>query len=135
MSETTERAFEGWQTEGLCGESHDHFMESDIWDWYGIAREGRRLFYKMRTGGSIDATLSDEIISGVAAQAAHGAYASVAAMMGLDTKTLQLMASEWYENKDDLPPSLGRHAAIKIYKETVEWQKELERKHARKSIG
>jgi hypothetical protein len=93
---------------GISDEMHQHFTMFGRWNWCEIADEGRRVLNE-RFGGEVEQdSPTDIVLSAVAAQAWEGAFAAVAAMLGIEhVMALQLVAYAWYDHKDNLPPPIS----------------------------
>ena len=109
MSDETERALRDWPNQEMDTQSlvHEHFESVGDWDWCEIVDEARRIFplafdVEVEPNSAIDLMLL-----GVAAQSAYGAFAAVAASIGVDARALKNAVAPWYENQRSLPPSVG----------------------------
>lgn len=89
--------------EYLSNDVHAHFVSSGQWHWVEVANEGKRLLEALSGQSVTDGSVIDSVIDGVAAQSRHGAYAAIAAMLGLDVRALQAIVLDWEENQDSLP--------------------------------
>lgn len=88
----------------ISDELHIHFENTfGRWDWCEIGDEAKRI-YELATGEELDDwCLTNSLFNAVAAQAKHGAYAAVAAALGLDAESLSMVVATWHENQDELP--------------------------------
>ena len=109
MSDETERALRDWPNQEMDTQSlvHEHFESVGDWDWCEIVDEARRIFplafdVEVEPNSAIDLMLL-----GVAAQSADGAFAAVAAFLGVDARALKSAVAPWYENQRSLPPPVG----------------------------
>lgn len=81
-----------------------HFEQFDRWDWCEVAEEGRYV-NRLMFGDSIDPDAPRAaVLSAVAACAAQGAFAAMAAALGVGVNALMAVMMEWYESQD-APPS------------------------------
>jgi hypothetical protein len=108
---------------------HNYFSSYGEWDWCDIYREGIRMLNHHFDMEIEDYSPIADVISGVAAQSKYGAYASVAAMLGIDADSLEMVASEWYEKQHELPPPINLE---ELPEKIAEWRKELESFKSRK---
>ena len=110
MSDETERALRNWEPNSKIALEeilHEHLQSLDQWDWCDISDEGNRAWEMALKIPVEEWSPIDGILSAVAAQASHGAFAAVAAALGVDARALENAIAPWYENQRDLPPPVG----------------------------
>jgi hypothetical protein len=121
MSDETEKALLDWENDDdehcPSNDLHIHFEEFGRWNWVDIAEEARRIHNLMFNDHVEDGSPVDGLWNAVAAQAAHGAYCSVAAALGVDAKSLFYVIASWYENQDAPPPPVTADKLIELCKE------------------
>jgi len=107
-------------------ELHIHFGDTyGRWDWCEIGDEAQRI-YELATGEELgEYSLVSSLFNAVAAQAEHGAYAAVAAALGLDVKPLRIVVAAWHENQDALPPPVSFSKLKKLIEKDKLWLKQL----------
>lgn len=112
MSVETEAALKDWQNDERCvlDDLIRHFEDGfGRWDWCEIAEEARRVHNLMFHDDVEDESPTDCLWSAVAAQANHGAYAAVAAALGVDRGALERAVARWEENQDNPPAPVSPH--------------------------
>jgi hypothetical protein len=107
-----------------CDAAHGHFEEFEPWDWCAIADEGLRLWNLMFADGTPaeDGSAISAPIHGVAAAAANGAFAAVAAALGVSPHHLQVAVSDYYWGPMDattapVPAPVGADGLMKLIDE------------------
>jgi len=133
MSATTEAALRGWENDDrgdTPDDLHCHFNDFGRWDWCEIATEARRVWNMMFSGKLLDEDVQDDspmdgVWGAAAAQASHGAFAAVAAALGVPARALELSLAEWYENQDNPPPPITPEELLKRCAENEQWIKDL----------
>ncbi len=100
MSKKTEQAIENWETSDtdMLDDICIHFDEVNVWDWCDVADEGLRIWNIAFPEWSAEPNSPvDAILTGVAATAAKGAYSFVAACLGVNARSLELVVAHWSE--------------------------------------
>lgn len=83
-----------------------YFEALGRWHWPEITEEAQRVLETLLGRPIEESSTLDNILSGVASQSGKGAYASTAAMLGIDGKALQAVASDWEESQDNPPRAI-----------------------------
>ena len=128
MSKKTEETLKNWENgeNDISDDIHHHFNDFGRWNWCDIYREGSRVWNLMFPDEPISEDSAVEaIFSGIAAQAEAGAFAQVAAALGVDAEALRMTASEWGEDQDNLPPPVGPEKFMERISEDKEWLRKL----------
>ncbi len=126
----TDAEIEGCLDDGydkdISDELHKHFEHTfGRWHWCDIGDEAQRI-YELATGEELgEYSLVNSLFNAVAAQAEHGAYAAVAAALGLDAEPLHMVVSAWQENQDALPPPVSFSKLKKLIEKDKLWLKQL----------
>lgn len=109
MSKETEEILRNWEkTDEDVGDTlHRHFGEFGRWEWLDVNAEGLRVWNLMFEEAAETFSPIDDLISAVAGQAASGAYAAMAAALGVRADALELAVAEWSEKQDCPPPPAG----------------------------
>ena len=123
MSNETENALKDWQNEARDSgdDLHHHFSEYGRWDWCEISDEARRVWNLMFDEDIDDDSPKDGVWTAAAAQAAEGAFSTVAAALGVDAKAFQMAIAPWYENQDEPPPAVTAERLIELCNEESAW--------------
>lgn len=119
------------EIEGVFAETYErdvsdelfrHFEETHArWDWCEIGDEAVRVHTLATDEPVDDFSFLYGMYNAVAAQAAEGAFAAVAATLGLDAKQLSTVVATWYENKDELPPPISYRTLIRRMEKVAEF--------------
>ena len=127
MSEQTEAKLRNWARDDAVTDDdmHRHMRDFGRWDWCEIADEGRRIYGVMfgeevESGSAVDA-----IIGGVSAQAADGAWAAVAAALGVDAEDVRMAVADWYEKQDATPPPVSPDRFMELIAEAADFHASL----------
>ena len=92
----------------LQGDAVQHQMRDfGRWDWVEVAEEGRRLWNRINDQEAEQDSPVAAVLDAVAAQAAHGAFAAVAAALGVPAAALEVAVARWYENQDQPPVAVA----------------------------
>ena len=86
-----------------CDDLHQYMDAWGRWNWTEVAREGRRLWNAMFKDEIEHNSPQDGLIAAVAAQAADGVFAAVAAMLDLEKDDLMNLVMPWYHDQDQRP--------------------------------
>ena len=110
----------------ISDELYNHFEHTfGRWYWCDIGDEAQRI-YELATGCEAEeGSLLNSLFNASAAQGEHGAYAAVAAALGLDAKALRMVVATWYENQDALPPPVSFSKLKKLIEKDKLWLKRL----------
>jgi len=97
---------------------HQHFETFGRWNWCDVAEESRRIrsviaVEPLHTNYAIDA-----VLSATAAQASFGAYAAMAAALGVDSDDLRITVAQWSERQNNPPPPVTAERLMEMVKET-----------------
>lgn len=92
---------------------HNHFEAFGRWDWIEVAEEGIAIWNVMFDEQVEQDSAMGAVFYGVAAQGAHGAWATVAAALGVDPEHLRIACYD-FEFQDDLPPPIGGEALVAL---------------------
>lgn len=127
MSADSEKVLLDWESDDRDpgDDLHRHFEDYGRWDWCDISDEGRRVWNLMFNDEIEEWSPQDGVFSAIAAQASHGAFAAVAAALGVDMEALRHAAAEWYENQDNLPPPVSPEQFMAKCVEAAQWLKDL----------
>jgi hypothetical protein len=132
MTKETEQKLINWENldddEDVCDLLHKHFSEYNQWDWCEISDEARRIYNLMFDENCENNSPLDGIWTAAAALAEKGAYAAIAAAIGIDTMALKLAVAPWYENQDDLPKPVSIEKFIELCEEETKYLSELHNK-------
>ena len=123
------------EIEGCLDDAYDKDISDELyrqfehtfgrWDWCEIGDEAQRI-YELATGTELgEYSLVNSLFNAAAAQAEHGAYAAVAAALGIDAKPLRIVVATWYENQDELPKPVSFSKLKKLIEEDKLWLKRL----------
>lgn len=124
MSKETEEALRDWQNidRDPADDLHRHFGEYGRWDWCEISDEARRVWNLMFPDNEVhENSPIDGVLGAVAAQASHGAFAAVAAALGVNTDALELAVSYWYEGQDEPPKPITPEELLHRCVESKAW--------------
>lgn len=122
----TEAALLRWyeSESDVCDDLHRHFEAFGEWDWLDVSDEARRVFNLMFPGlyeqGPVEEfSPIDGVWTAAAAQAAHGAFAAVAAALGVDARALEAAVQPWYEAgpHNTAPPPISAQAFVALVQE------------------
>jgi len=84
-----------------------HFQNYDRRSWKEVADEGLRI-YDMLLGTSAERSAGlDSLLASVAASAAEGVFAAIAAAIGVRSSALECAVSRWYDDQDIATPAIG----------------------------
>lgn len=85
---------------------HTHMTDWDRWHWCDIADEARRVWNLMFCDTVEKDSAMDAVWTAAAAQAADGAFAAVAAALGVDRFALREAVEPWLYAQDSPPPPI-----------------------------
>jgi len=117
-----------WETNDRdTGDDLHRYFEDEFgrWDWCEIYEEGIRINNLMFDDVVEDFSPLGNIFAAVAAQASHGAFAHIAACLGVDKDALRLAVSEWSEDQDNLPAPIGAERLLESCAKQAEWLREM----------
>ena len=106
---------------------HRYFEASQIRHWCSVSDEGSRAYNIMFNEEVERDSPLDALFSGIAAQAAHGVWETVAEAFGLEAKYVHMVLAtyEELEPEDARIPPITFEQFMKMYKEEKEtWEKE-----------
>jgi hypothetical protein len=84
-----------------------HFKNHDRWYWKDVADEGLRV-YDLLLGANIQRSPAlNSLMASVAASAAKGVFAAIAAAIGVQSSALECAVSRWYDGQDVASPPIG----------------------------
>lgn len=115
-----------WQSEDVVDVSdaiHRYFENSNILQWGDIADEAAIVWSWMFSEPYDEYSPIDAVVRGVAAQAAYGAYASVAKAFALDPTVVEHMFVDWEESPDKPPIAIDEF--MNKYNEHKQWLEDL----------
>lgn len=121
MSEQTEQALRNWtqidDDGGRTDAAQEHFDDFGRWYDIDVAAEGNRVLGLMLGVGIEPDSPIAAVMAAVATQAAEGAFASVAAALGISAWALELAVAHWYEDQDDPPPPVSAARLLELVAE------------------
>jgi hypothetical protein len=131
MSKETERRLRKWRelSDDECLDATgDHLREFGRWYDFQVSAEGLRILKLMLEGDDADASADaardplewvaiEAVLDAVASVSKDGAFASVAAALGVDADNLQDAVTAWYEGQDNLPPPVSPAQLIELIAE------------------
>lgn len=110
MSQVTETLVLLWEhedpellTDGLAL----HFKNHDRWYWKDVAEEGLRIYDMLLGTGLERPPALNSLMGSVAASAAKGVFAAIAAAIGVQSSALECAVSRWYDGQDVASPPIG----------------------------
>jgi len=107
-----------WKTDGLDQDQvHEFFQRRKSLDWVDVENDAE-LIVKDIAGTHIP-DLYGNVISGVAAQSSHGAFALVGAMLGLDPKAIEYVVEPW-KNRREAPNPITFEEFLELYRQAVQ---------------
>ena len=110
MSKVTETLVLLWENQDsdlLSDSLVLHFKNHDRWFWRDVAEEGLRVYNMMFEENAEKCSPLDSLITNVAASAADGVFAAIAAAMGVRSSDLECAVSRWYDDQDIATPAIG----------------------------
>lgn len=118
-----------WDDEELdvCDAIHDYYDKARPRCWVDIAHEATDLWNKMFKGNEFEIdSPAYGIIDGAVAAAAAGVWDAVAEAFGLESRYVELVLANWYEqNWEGEVPKLTWDEFIRQYEaEKAEWEAE-----------
>ena len=121
MSTETENALLSWYDteDDVCDALHDHFVNLDRWEWCEIADEARRVWNLMFKDEVEMHSPMDAVWTAAAAQASYGAFAAVAAALGVKTFALQEAVAPWMENQNSPPHPIPAERLMELCEEAT----------------
>jgi len=128
---TIEQHLIEWETNDRdVGDDLHRYFEEEFgrWDWCEVGEEGARIYGVMFNNKVEDGSPLACIFAAVSAQAEHGAFARIAACLGVDRKALRLAVSEWSEDQDNLPEPIGAERLLESCAKQAEWLRGLKSK-------
>ena len=126
---TMEQNLVEWETNDrdTGDDLHRYFDDEFVrWDWCEIYREGIRVGNLMFEENVEDYSPRADLLAAIAAAAADGVLAHIAACLGVGKEALQLAIAEWSEDQDNLPPSISAEKLLAMCAEQAEWLRNLE---------
>ena len=93
---------------------HEYMIDYGRWHWCDIADEARRVWNLMFFDTVEKDSAMDAVWTAAAAQAADGAYASVAAALGVDFFALRDAVEPWLYAQDSPPPPISPQRLLEM---------------------
>ncbi len=93
---------------------HGYMIEHGRWQWCEIANEARRVWNLMFSDTVEKDSAMDAVWTAAAAQAADGAYAAVAAALGVDCIALRDAVEPWLLKQDSPPPPISPQRLLEL---------------------
>lgn len=93
------------------------------WHWPEIIEKKKLYLEKILELTIEDGSVFDKVLSSVALESREGAYAAVAAALGIDSRALQAVLLTWEENQDSPPPHITfdeLKTKIMLYKQLIQ---------------
>jgi hypothetical protein len=104
---------------------HRYFESTQLLDWCEIADEARVAYELMFDEVCEEYSPLDALVSGAAAQAAHGVWKAVADALGLNRHVLESTLEDWYMAKLHEPRKVLTLDEFKAaYEQDYAWYKE-----------
>ncbi|MDH4216465.1 MAG: hypothetical protein OEV26_04425 [Gallionella sp.] len=126
---TMEQNLVEWKTNDRdIGDDLHRYFEDEFgrWDWCEIYEEGIRIGNLMFEENVEKFSPRAGLLAAVAAQAARGAVAQIAACLGVERQALEHAIAEWSEDQDSLPPPISAEKLLVICAEQAECLHNLE---------
>lgn len=119
MSQETEDRLKSWNAEDAfpLDDMHVHMRDFGRWYWEDAATEGRRIYNLMFNENVENDSPVDAVFQGVAAQAAHGVFAAVAAALGVSPEAVKMAMEPWYDDQDNHPNSISHKGLVEDIQE------------------
>ena len=130
MSKETERKLIDWENNDPEDDIHWHFKSFGRWHWCHISDEGRRVWNMMFPVILEEGSPADAVFCGIAAQASHGAFAAIAAALGVDREALEIAVSEWYGKDKNPPAAVKPDELMTLIEESRKWLAEIKSPNA-----
>ena len=129
MQKTLEEVKRGlwtWHDGGdISNDIHVYFEMANPRDWVDVSDAACDVWKAMFDEEIEEYSPIDAIFSGIAAQAAHGAWSAVADAFGLERQYVELVLARWYEDKENLPAPISPEEFIRLYEEEKKsWEKQ-----------
>ena len=93
---------------------HEYMIDYGRWHWCDIADEARRVWNLMFFDTVEKDSAMDAVWTAAAAQAADGAYAAVAAALGVDCFALREAVEPWLYAQDSPPPPISPQRLLEL---------------------
>jgi hypothetical protein len=110
VSKVTESLVSLWETQDpdlLFDGLALHFKNHGRWYWRDVADEGLRVCNMMFAADAEKHSPLDSLITNIAAAAAEGVFAAIAAAVGVKSSELECAVSRWYDDQDIATPAIG----------------------------
>jgi hypothetical protein len=123
MSQVTETLVLLWDHEDpelLADGLALHFKNHDRWYWKDVADEGLRVYDMLLGANSARSPALNSLMTSVAASAAKGVFAAIAAAIGVQSPALECAVSRWYDGQDDASPPIGLERLRQILPSSTE---------------
>lgn len=98
----------------VCEAMHNYMIEHGRWHWCEIADEARRVWNLMFYDTVEKDSAMDAVWTAAADQAADGAYAAVAAALGVDRIALRDAVEPWLIKQDSPPPPISPQSLLEL---------------------
>ena len=93
---------------------HEYMIDYGRWHWCDIADEARRVWNLMFCDWVEKDSAMDAVWTAAADQAADGAYAAVAAALGVDRIALRDAVEPWLIKQDSPPPPISPQSLLEL---------------------